>query len=160
MSKISQNIIHTVLWYYNQCTILLLWPAMHKNMILAKNSRYAKMREKRKFAHFRENWMNHCAVPIAPRILKLYQNLLNNMLYWNPEGFFDTSIVKKMTVSWKPLKTHQNGQFWDFEKFFGGQKKFLGQKFFFYHIPHDNRNFSIKSNFFIGNFQNLVFFGF
>ena len=45
----------------------------------------------------------HCAVPIAPRILKLYQKLLNNILYWNPEGFLDTFIVKKMTGSLKPL---------------------------------------------------------
>ena len=92
-------------------------------------------------------WMAHCAVPIAPRILKLYQNLLKNMLYWNPEGFFDTSIVKKMTESLKPLKTPQNGKFWDFDNFFGGQKKFLGQKFFLKYIPHYNTIFSIKLNF-------------
>ena len=55
--------------------------------------------------------MNHCAVPIDTRILKPRQKLLNNMLYWTPEGLFDTSIVKKMTESLKPLKTHQNGQF-------------------------------------------------
>lgn len=45
----------------------------------------------------------HCAVPIAPRILKLYQKLLNNILYWNPEGFLDTIIVNNMVGSLKPL---------------------------------------------------------
>ena len=44
-------------------------------------------------------------------MLKLYQKLLNNILYWNPEGFFDTSIVQKMTVTLKLLKRPQNGQF-------------------------------------------------
>ena len=61
------------------------------------------------------------------------------------------------------FKTPKNASKWSilrFRKIFGGQKKFLGPKFFFYHIPHDNRNFSIRSNFFIGNFQNLVFLGF
>ena len=48
--------------------------------------------------------MTHCAVPIALRKLKLYQKLPNNNLYWNPEGFFDTSIAKKITVSLKLLK--------------------------------------------------------
>ena len=104
-------------------------------------------------------WMAHCAVPIAPRILKLYQNLLKNMLYWNPEGFFDTSIVKKMTESLKPLKTPQNGKFWDFDNFFGGQKKFLGQKFFLKYIPHYNTNFSIKLNFWNCNFHIFCYFG-
>ena len=104
-------------------------------------------------------WMAHCAVPIAPRILKLYQNLLKNMLYWNPEGFFDTSIVKKMTESLKPLKTPQNGKFWDFDNFFGGQKKFLGQKFFLKYIPHYNTNFSIKLNFWNCNFHFFAILG-
>ena len=44
-------------------------------------------------------------------LLKLYQKLLNNILHWNPEGFFDTSIVQKRTVSLKPLKKPQNDQF-------------------------------------------------
>ena len=55
--------------------------------------------------------MTHCAVPIALRKLKLYQKLPNNNLYWNPEGFFDTSIVKKMTVTLKLLKRAKIGQF-------------------------------------------------
>ena len=91
--------------------------------------------------------MGPCAIPIASRILKLHQNLHNNMLYWNPKGFFDISIVKKMTVTSKPLKRPQNGQFWEFDNFFGGQKNFLGQKFFLEYIPHYNENFSIKLNF-------------
>ena len=45
----------------------------------------------------------HCAVPIAPRILKLYQKLLNNILYWNPEGFLDTIIVNNIVGSLIPL---------------------------------------------------------
>jgi hypothetical protein len=55
--------------------------------------------------------MAHCAVPIAPRMLKLYQKLHNNTIYRNPEGFFDISIVKKMTGSLKPPKRPQNPQF-------------------------------------------------
>ena len=55
--------------------------------------------------------MAHCALAIAPRILKLYQKLHNNILYWNPEGFFDTHIMKKITGSLKPLKRPKNGQF-------------------------------------------------
>ena len=55
--------------------------------------------------------MTHRAVPIALRKLKLYQKLPNNNIYWNPEGFFDTSIVQKMTVTLKLLKRPQNGQF-------------------------------------------------
>ena len=52
-----------------------------------------------------------CADPIGPRILKLSQKLLSNILHWNLKGFLDTSIVKKMTVSSKPLKKPQNSQF-------------------------------------------------
>ena len=88
--------------------------------------------------------MGPCAIPIASRILKLHQNLHNNMLYWNPKGFFDISIVKKMTVTSKPLKRPQNGQFWEFDNFFGGQKNFLGQKFFLEYIPHYNQETSVR----------------
>ena len=52
--------------------------------------------------------MAHGAVPIACRIPKLHQNVHNNILYWNPEGFPDTYIVKKMTASLKPLKKPKN----------------------------------------------------
>ena len=52
-----------------------------------------------------------CADPIAPRMLTLYQKLLNNMFYWNPEGFLDISIVKKMAVCLKTLKWPPNGPF-------------------------------------------------
>ena len=48
-------------------------------------------------------------VPIAPRMVKLYQKLHSNTLYRNPEGFFDISIAKKMTGSLKPLKSGKNG---------------------------------------------------
>ena len=48
--------------------------------------------------------MTHCAVPIALRKLKLYQKLPNNNLYWNPEGFFDTSIVQKNDSDFKTPK--------------------------------------------------------
>ena len=55
--------------------------------------------------------MGPCAVPIASRILKLHQKLLNNILYWNTEGFLDIPIVNKMTEILKPLKSPKNGQF-------------------------------------------------
>ena len=45
MSKISQNLIQTVLGYYNQYIILFIVTCHAKNRILAKNRRYAKMRE-------------------------------------------------------------------------------------------------------------------
>ena len=80
-----------------------------KNMILAKNSRYAKMREnsctfvKIEWAPVQSLWhVGYCNFP---------QQLLKNMFSWKPEGFFDIPIVKKMTESLKPLKTPQNGQF-------------------------------------------------
>ena len=84
--------------------------------------------QKQKFAHFIENWMACCAFAISSRILKLYQKLLHNIPYWNWEEVLDTSVVEKMTVSLKPLKTTHNGQFWEFDEFFGGQKNCLGQK--------------------------------
>ena len=87
--------------------------------------------QKQKFAHFIENWMACCAFAISSRILKLDQKLLHNIPYWNSEEVLDTSVVEKMTVSLKPLKTTQNGQFWEFDEFFGGQKKCLCQKFVF-----------------------------
>ena len=55
--------------------------------------------------------MGPCAVPIASRILKLHQKLLNNILYENTGGFLDISIVNKITEILKPLKSTKNGQF-------------------------------------------------
>ena len=50
--------------------------------------------------------MGPCAVPIASRILKLHQKLLNNILYGNPEGFLDIPIVNKMTEILKNSTIH------------------------------------------------------
>ena len=92
-----------------------------KYMILAKNSPYAKMRALlRKCAHFCENLMGPCVIPIACRILKLHQNLHNNMFNWNPKGFFETSIVKKMTVTLKPLTLHEQRWFYTHHEQRGG----------------------------------------
>ena len=54
--------------------------------------------------------MAPCAVPIAPKVVKLYQKLLNNILHWIPGGFLDIPNIKKMPGSLKPLKIPKNGQ--------------------------------------------------
>ena len=49
--------------------------------------------------------MASCAVAIGLRILKLYQKLLHNTPYWNPEGFLDISVMKK---NYSEFKTPKN----------------------------------------------------
>ena len=56
MSKISQNQIQTVFGYYNQYIKLFIVTCHAKNRILAKNRRYAKMRENDN-SHTLANWL-------------------------------------------------------------------------------------------------------
>ena len=115
--------------------VLFIVTGLAKYMILPK---IANIKNVQKFAHFDENWMLHCAVPIACRIPILHKNVHNNILYWKPEGFSDNFIVKKMTVSSKPLKRPKNGQFWELGNFFGGLKNFFRSKIFLGYIPLNN----------------------
>ena len=136
MSKISQNLIQTVLWYYNQCTILFIVTCHPKIWF------WPKIADMQKCAKIHALLRKLNGLLCRPcRILKLHQNLHNNIFYWNSERFPDTTIVKKMRVSLKPIKSPQNGQFWEF---FWGSKNFFRSNNFLEIIPHYNQNFSIK----------------
>ena len=121
MSKISQNIIQTVLWYYNQCTILLLWPAMQKNAKMRKN----------------ENSRNLSKIewpPVQSLLVLGYWNFTKNcsitLLIGIQRDFLIFPLWKKITVSLKCLKTPQNGQFWEFDEFLGVKKIVYRSKIF------------------------------
>ena len=51
--------------------------------------------------------MAHCAISIAPSILKLYEKLLNNIINWKSERYFDISSLKKVTGNFKTPKKAQ-----------------------------------------------------
>ena len=48
--------------------------------------------------------MAHCDVCNASRIRKLYQKMLNNILYWNTQGFLDVSKMIKVQFFQNPPK--------------------------------------------------------
>ena len=103
-----------------------------KNMNLAKNSPYAKMRENlRKFAKIK--W--------AP-----VRSLLH-VGYSNCTKMCTVTCFIGILMDFLYFHCEKNDRDFKFDNFFGGKKNFLGQKFFLEYIPHYNWMFSIKLNF-------------
>ena len=114
----------------------LLWPVMQKNRILAKNRQYAKTRENENSRTLAKSEWTIVQSLLLLGYCDFTKNCSTAFFIGIQKDFLILLLLKKMTVSLKHPKMHQNGQFWEFEIFFGGQKNFLGQKCFSEFFSH------------------------